>query len=131
MNRYFTVLVGYGLVGGLVAGTACYLHGLLGEMAAAHRALQEGGTLAAEYDRQVDLASQDAVTKQRTADEVAAGRLTLAGAAARFGELNRANPVFRTDLWRLRWPGETDEERVCRDVIFWATAPAGDRVGVR
>jgi hypothetical protein len=127
MNRLLAVLVGYGLVGGVVAGAACYLHGLLGEMAAAHRALQEGGELAAEYDRQADLASRGAITKQRTADEFAAGRLTLAEAAARFGELHRANPMFRADLWRLRWPGETDEERVCREVTFWATAAARDR----
>jgi hypothetical protein len=131
MNRYLTVLVGYGVVGGLVAGAACYLHGLLGEMAAAHQALREEEKVAAEYDRQADLASRDAITKQRTADEFAAGRLTLAEAAARFGELHRANPMFRADLWRLQWPGETDEERACREVIFWATAPAGDRAGVR
>jgi hypothetical protein len=127
MNRFLTVLVGDGLVGGLVAGAACYFHGLLREMAAAHRALQEEGKLAAEYDRQVDLAFRDEMTKQRIAVEVAAGRLTVPEAAARFGDPNRANPAFRTDQWRLRWPGETDQERVRREVIFWAGPAAGDR----
>ena len=44
------------------------------------------------------------------------GRLTLFEAAALFRRLNRE---AGGDV--LGWPGDTEEERVCRSVIAWAT----------
>jgi hypothetical protein len=55
---------------------------------------------------------------------VAAGRMPLLEAAARFAALNRLPPEVRTDLSRLQYPGASEEERLCRDVIFWAVEEA-------
>jgi hypothetical protein len=45
-------------------------------------------------------------------------RLGLTDAAARFGELNAASPGAEGGL-RLLYPGASDEERCCRQVIAW------------
>jgi hypothetical protein len=52
-------------------------------------------------------------------EELRAGRLTLVQAAARFRNLNAYPPDSVPDL-RHYVPGATDEERLCRQVIFWA-----------
>jgi hypothetical protein len=52
-------------------------------------------------------------------NELRAGRLTLVQAAARFRSLNVYPPDSVPDLRRFL-PGATDEERLCRQAIFWA-----------
>ncbi len=55
--------------------------------------------------------------KQKILRELLDERLTLREAAARFQELNEACPAY--DWWRFRetFPGRTDEERHCRQVL--------------
>jgi hypothetical protein len=58
---------------------------------------------------------------ERIADEVAAGRMELLEAASRFQETNHATPYGKRDL--SGWiPGDTEEERCCRQVISWVEA---------
>jgi hypothetical protein len=58
--------------------------------------------------------------KHRVTLELLEGRLSLLQAAVRFRDLNtlpRRNPVDLRDLF----PGRSDAERVCRQVIRWAS----------
>jgi hypothetical protein len=45
------------------------------------------------------------------------GHLTLREAAARFQELNQACSVYDWERFRATFPGRTDEERHCRQVL--------------
>src|SRR5262249_41885967 len=76
--------------------------------------------------------------RERIADEVAAGRMGLLQAAARFRDLNAAGTTGGQDPGRL-FVGDSDEERCCRQVIQWVnlrvewqsteeTAQVGDRL---
>jgi len=54
------------------------------------------------------------------------GRLTLAKAAARFRAINASRPHHKPV--RLdHYPGQTDEERVCRQVISYVESKLADR----
>jgi hypothetical protein len=55
--------------------------------------------------------------KRRLAVEVAEGRLTLLEAAARVRDLNEGWPASQQDLFRDAWPGSSDDERYCRQMI--------------
>jgi hypothetical protein len=55
--------------------------------------------------------------KERLAEQVAEGRLALTDAAARFRDLDRQPPPFHWDHFRHAYPGRSDEERHCREVI--------------
>jgi hypothetical protein len=46
------------------------------------------------------------------------GELSLFEAAARFGEINTQAPETMTFV-RAMYPGDTDEERLCRQVLGW------------
>src|SRR5262249_45611966 len=66
--------------------------------------------------------------KDLVAGEGAAGRRSLFEAAALFGALNRLPPQARalslmdSKAGGPRLPARTDEERLCRQVIFWVPA---------
>jgi hypothetical protein len=66
--------------------------------------------------RVVDLRFQK---KQHIIDELVAGRLTLFEAAALFNHLNHEHPVSLAAPW---FPGDSEEERVCRQVIHGVRA---------
>jgi hypothetical protein len=55
--------------------------------------------------------------KGRVVEALLADRLTLLEAAACFGFLNHQPPEFRWEYFRTLWPGDTDEERLCHEVI--------------
>jgi hypothetical protein len=57
-------------------------------------------------------------------EELRGGRLTLAEATARFRLLNAAGsqPALDTSAY---FPGATEEERLCRQVVRWAVSAAG------
>src|SRR5262249_33796987 len=57
--------------------------------------------------------------------EVIAGRLTLREAAARFRALAKENPDFQWETFRRTYPGASDEERHCRQVIDAAQKALG------
>ena len=67
--------------------------------------------------------------KSRLAREVIDGRLTLLEAAARFRDLDLAPPPFAWDGLRCRYPGASDDELHCREVIFFVRAEQRDRPG--
>lgn len=54
--------------------------------------------------------------KQQIAEELIAGRMTLAAAADKFGELNKKAPECMTAV-RLTYTGDSDKEFLCREVI--------------
>jgi hypothetical protein len=55
--------------------------------------------------------------RHRVVDDVIAGRLTLAAAAARFQELDEASATFNWDRFRAVAPGSSDGEKQCHAVI--------------
>ena len=58
--------------------------------------------------------------KDRIAGKLIDGRLTLFEAAARFGRLNAEPPAPPLAL-SLFYPSDSEEERLCRQVIGWAS----------
>jgi hypothetical protein len=68
-------------------------------------------------------------TKHRLAREVIDGRLTLLEAAARFRDLDLEPPPFAQNGLRCRYPGVSDDELHCREVIFFVHAELRDRPG--
>jgi hypothetical protein len=67
---------------------------------------------------------------QRRAEVVSAvieGRCPLPEAAAHFRELNRGLSNFRWEDFRRYYPGGTDGERCCRQVIQYVACRLGDR----
>src|SRR5262245_44543068 len=67
--------------------------------------------------------------RQAVVDAVVAGRMDLLQAAARFRHLNESLPEVSRDVIRAYFPGASDEERVCRQVIHWLRHRGGDRDG--
>jgi len=57
-----------------------------------------------------------------------ADSLSLLEAAARFGEVNREEPETMSYV-REMYSGNSDEERVCRQVLAWARADMGGDAG--
>jgi hypothetical protein len=79
------------------------------------RDVREGRALSAEFGATSDRMAE----KDRVVGDVAAGRLTLSEAAARFRELNRAEPAAVRDARRATYPAGSEDERCCREVIGW------------
>jgi hypothetical protein len=57
------------------------------------------------------------VARRRVALDLAAGRLTLLEAAEHFRDLNGSYPGFSWYQFRHHFPGSSDDERHCRQVI--------------
>jgi hypothetical protein len=55
--------------------------------------------------------------RRRVAQDLAAGRLTLLEAAEHFRDLNGSYPGFNWYQFRRHFPGSSDDERHCRQVI--------------
>jgi hypothetical protein len=73
--------------------------------------MAEGKELAARAERRM-------ARRREVVQGLRERRLGLTDAAARFGELNAACPGAEGGL-RLLYPGASDEERCCRQVIAW------------
>ena len=102
----------------------------VGVEAAESAGAEPGRSEEVEYlgpDDAVDGLDRRAAEKQRLARDVAEGRLPLAAAAARFRDLDEAPPGFPWDSFRHAFPGSSDEERHCWEVIVFvrATVPGG------
>jgi hypothetical protein len=67
--------------------------------------------------------------KHRLAVALVEGRLTLLGAAARFRDLNRENPGLNWERFRRAYPGDSDDERCCRQVIAYIREEMHDHPG--
>jgi hypothetical protein len=75
-----------------------------------------------ELDDQARVLMERILAKSCVAFEVRDGRLGLLEAAARFRDLDRTGPGFRWDVFRWTYPGTSDDERHCREVIAFVRA---------
>jgi hypothetical protein len=73
----------------------------------------------AELERRGRLGLARLARKREIAQAVAQGRMPLLEAAARLGALNRLVPEVPWRLYRDVYPGASDEERFCREAIYW------------
>src|SRR5579862_9263660 len=58
-------------------------------------------------------------TRREIIEGLAAGRMSLFEAAARFKRLNSELNPSKIDVWHIFFRGATDNERVCWQVISW------------
>jgi hypothetical protein len=81
----------------------------------------------AELDGQLDTVRRRTEARKALVRDLGAGRLTLLETAARFRDLDRSAPDFQWDVFRRGYPGDSDDERHCREVIrqLWAFEPLG------
>jgi hypothetical protein len=124
MNTYMRYLLGLGFASGLLvsvgtlapewlAGLGMDPAGLCDLLSASER----------ERLRHDDLVARDRYFldnvegKHRVTEEVLNRTMTLREAAARFQDLNAACPEYDWDGFRRLFPGKTDEERHCRQVL--------------
>ena len=98
---------------GLLAGLGLDSDSLFDLATANERARLKTEELVAK-DRQV---VDNLEGKQKVVRQLLDGRLTLREAAARFQELNEACSVYDWERFRETFPGRTDEERHCRQVL--------------
>jgi hypothetical protein len=82
-----------------------------------------------EQDEFIRALQRRAAEKDRLAAQVADGRLALPDAAARFRDLDRQPPPFCWDQFRSSYPGRSDEERHCREVIKYVRVLVGGPAG--
>jgi hypothetical protein len=68
-------------------------------------------------ERRLAAAQHRTVAKRRLAQQVAAGRLTLREAPERYHDLNATNPEFDRVAFGCQFPGPTEEERCCQEVM--------------
>jgi hypothetical protein len=80
-----------------------------------------------------DMADIDRVVADKHAltAEVIASRLSLVEAARRFRDLDAAAPQFNREAFCRTWPGRTDEERYCREVMGFVRTTLTDEPGRR
>jgi hypothetical protein len=78
-----------------------------------------------------ELGETGAATRRRAevVEAVIEGRCPLREAAADFLELNRGLSLFRWEDFRRYYPGATDGERCCRQVIRYVACRLEDRPG--
>jgi hypothetical protein len=77
---------------------------------------------AAEMDRQLAVLGRRLDVKERIAARVVRGEMTLLQASAWFRALNETSEY--PDDYRRVFPGASDGERLCRQVIGWARSRA-------
>ena len=65
--------------------------------------------------------------KRRLAEEVIDGRLGLLEAARRYRDLDEQPPPFYWEAFRRTYPGASDDERHCRNVIGYVGTALQDR----
>lgn len=88
-----------------------------------------------ELDRDIAAASDDVrhriAVKETIVNDVIAGRCDLAAATQRFAEMNATRPGYM-DVIRAAHPGDTDEEKLARNVIAFCEArvPPADRAAL-
>jgi hypothetical protein len=75
----------------------------------------------------IDAAQRCTAAKNKVAEDVATGRLTLLEGAARFRDLNWLNPGFNWERFRQTSPGVSDDERCCRQVLAYVAVVLRDR----
>jgi len=81
------------------------------------RARPEEGRNHAPPSPDVEILRRRISAKDQVVDQLLAGELSLAQAAARFKCLNEDPPHLRVPIYL--WPGKSEGEKVCRQVINW------------
>src|SRR5690349_9198789 len=85
--------------------------------------------LAAHLDAQDSHILQRIAVKEEIVNDLVGGRISLLDAAAQFRALNAGRRDY-LEVIRLTYPGRTDDERMCRNVIgFVESAVASDEDG--
>jgi hypothetical protein len=91
--------------------------------------MQRGEADAADMDRQSEETVRRLTAKGEAVQEVLDGRLTLWQAAARFRDLDATARASARRQARRRFPGLSEDERSCRQVIAWAAEADEKRPG--
>jgi hypothetical protein len=109
---------------GLLLGAGLLAGGLVAADRAGGRREEAAARRNAELDCFREAAAARLAAKERLSAAVLEGRLTLLEAAARFRALNqtRCDPCWAS--WQSPFPGRSDEEHVCREVISWVGGQA-------
>jgi hypothetical protein len=81
--------------------------------------MRRGEADAADMDRQSEETVRRVTAKEEAVQEVLDGRLTLWQAAARFRDLDATAPASARRQAARRFPGLSEDERSCRQVIAW------------
>jgi hypothetical protein len=76
------------------------------------------GQLALAPDEQSEVLQQRMATKEKVIERLVEEELTLLQAAAWFRFLNDNPPEYPSDF-RHRYPGNSDAEKACRQVLAW------------
>jgi hypothetical protein len=82
--------------------------------------LQDNAQVAEALDRQAEALFQRLESRRQILDDVMTRRLGLIEAAARFRDLGDLKGEYYRQLFRRYYPGQTDEEKYCRQVIAFA-----------
>jgi len=69
-------------------------------------------------DRHAEVIKARICAKQKVVHELLAGRIAFLQAARQFKDLNET-PITCQDNYRSRFPGRSDGEKVCRQVLAW------------
>src|SRR5262245_28791097 len=112
---------------GLLLGAGLLAVGLVAADRAGGRTEEAAARRDDELDRFREAAAARLAAKGRLSIGLLEGRLTLLEAAARFRALNqtRREPCWAS--WRSPFPGRSDEEHLCREVIAWVAGEARQR----
>ncbi len=114
------------LAGGLAAAMAYRPDWLTHH--ASRPAPRSGSYTVSAPDEMADQLARRIRARISVAEQLLAGEMTLAEAAAAFRMLNTLPPKLAQEQWRAL-PGRSDGEKVCRQVILWAAAekpPGGE-----
>jgi hypothetical protein len=124
MNTYMRLLLCLGFAGGLLVSVGALAPDWLADFGLDPADLFDLlGSTERERLRRDDLVARDRYFldnikgKQRITMEVLSNGMTLREAAKRFQALNAACPEYDWDEFRRVFPGKTDEERHCRQVL--------------
>lgn len=101
---------------------------IVGELSSESEQVLPPSPLKTDRQALVEVVFLRTTAKYQIARNVIAGQLSLVQAAALFGALNQVPP--QTASWHFRFPGATDEERLCRQVleyVHWELDKAPDR----
>jgi hypothetical protein len=130
------------LIGRWLGGRAVLLVGVavLGALVLLTRGWQQGDILPGwqgpdaeqarlEFEQRAPALHRRMQRKQRVVQAVLAGRVTLLEAAAYFRALDREGPSYNWDYFRARWPGDSDDERHCHQVLDFVYLQMGGSNG--
>jgi hypothetical protein len=133
MRGFGRLCIGVGVMGVMLAGWARAKPGGWGGPAGDIGQLPDIlSQLAADEQLGAELEDKSAALhkaneiKQDVARAVLAGRMTLAEAVACYRDIHEHLPLAWETI-RKHYPGDTDEERWCRNVLSWVQSEAGDQ----